>query len=338
MTTAVTANPAELRGKRLARIDWVTRRPEWMGKVADLSTFTGFALAISPHVTGRLFATACFLLLACGGQAVFGYAWNDVCDADVDVRAGKTRPRQELSKRIAFVALSFAAAAYVAAARLSPGLLAIAIAAIAVSWAYSGTPLRLKERGVLGLFAGAVAQRTLPGVFGAVAFDLSFPRAVPWLVWMTCWGLRGMVVHQVEDAENDRMSGLTTWAAGPKVQPRPRRLMAAVVPLEALSFVVAFVPLLGARSVLIAGGFALAGWLVLTAGMIQRFGRLNWFSFNQMPLESLYALFAPMVVAVALLRLGNWVAPAWVALDATLRTSLVGPKFQAFRQGVPYRD
>lgn len=323
MTTTAASRPATLAGKQLARIDWLTRLHHWLGKVADLSLFTGFALATSAHLTGRLFATACFFLLACGGQAVFGYAWNDVCDAEIDARVGKGRPSPTLSKRVARVALGFAAVGYVVAARLSPTLLALAFAAIAVSWAYSGSPIRLKERGALGLLGGAVAQRTVPAIFVLAALDVSLRHAVPWLVWMTCWGSRGMVVHQVIDAANDRLSGLTTWGAHPNVRPRPGLLLAVLVPIETASFVLALVPLLGATSVLIAGAVALAVWLLLTAGMLRRFGWPDWFSFRHMPLESLYAVFGPLVVAAALLRLGGWVAPVWVVLDAMLRMSPV---------------
>jgi hypothetical protein len=89
--------------------------------------------------------------------------------------------------------------------------------------------------------------------------------------------------------------------------------------------------------VLLAALGALAGWLLLTAGTIRRFGSSEWFSFRHMPLESLYAVFAPIVVAVALLRLGTWVAPAWVALDAMLRTSPIRRTFQEVRRafGLP---
>jgi hypothetical protein len=54
-----------------------------------------------------------------------------------------------------------------------------------------------------------------------------------------------------------------------------------------------------------------------------RSGELEWPSFRYVPLDELYGVFAPAVVAVALLQSGAWVAPAWIAVDATMRTTIL---------------
>lgn len=303
----------------------LTRRRHWRGKLADLALFAGFALAVQTRPTSQLFFTGCLFLSASAALAVFGYAWNDACDVEADREAGKDRPPRSQSRSTAFVALAFAAVCFAGASRLDAVLLALALAAVLLAWAYSGGPLRLKERRALGLLAGAIAQRTLPAVFVAVAFDLSVRHAVPWLVWMTCWGLRGMVVHQVQDAEGDRRTGLATWGARKQVPKESHRLIAVLLPVEAASLAVGLLPLLAPMSVRIGATAMLAAWTLFMAAALShlhaRSIRLDWLSFRYMPLEELYSVFAPVLVAVALVRSGGWVAPAWIALDATLRAS-----------------
>ncbi len=305
----------------MTALNRLTRYQHWQVKLADLSLFVGFALAVQPP-TSQLFLTGCLCLSACAALAVFGYAWNDVCDAGPDSQAGKDRPARSQSRAVALLALAVAVVSFAAAARLDTVLLALALVAVLLAWAYSGRPLRLKERGGLGLLAGAAAQRTLPAVFIAVAFDLSTLQTVPWLVWMTCWGLRGMVIHQAQDAEHDRLSGLATWGA--RAAPRePERLIALLVPIEATALVVALLPLLAHTSVRIGSVTLLAAWCLLVATALwqlhARSRRVEWISFRYMPLEELSSVVAPGVVALALVSSGGAAAIAWIVLDATVR-------------------
>lgn len=301
----------------------LTRYQHWQVKLADLSLFVGYALAVQLP-SSRLFLTGCLCLSACAALAVFGYAWNDACDAGPDSQAGKDRPVRSQSRAIALFALAVAIVFLAAVARVDALLLALAFAAVLLAWAYSGRPLRLKERGGLGLLAGALAQRTLPAVFIAVAFELSVLQTVPWLVWMTCWGLRGMVIHQAQDAEHDRLSGLATWGA--RAEPRePERLIAVLVPIEAAALVVALLPLVAQTSVRIGSITLLTVWSLFVAAALwqlhARSRRIDWLSFRYMPLEELSSVVAPGVVALALalVSTGGAAALAWVALDATVR-------------------
>jgi chlorophyll synthase len=308
------------------RIDRTARRRDWDAKIADLSLFVGFALAVSNATAGRL-ATGCLLLAASAALAAFGYAWNDVCDAGADERAGKGRPLPSESKSTALFALAVAVVLFAAAARLDPVLIAVAVGGVVLAWAYSAAPIRLKERGWLGLLGGAVAQRTVPAVFITIAFDISIRDGLPWLVWMTCWGLRGMITHQVRDADADRIARLRTWAAQASAKAMAYRLVALLLAAEASSFCLGLLPLLRHGSVLVAAVIALAAWLVLTAGVVAqartRPEPLDWFVFRRLPLADLYGVFAPLVVAVALLRLEVWPASAWVAVDALVRVPAV---------------
>ena len=242
----------------MTALNQLTRYQHWQVKLADLSLFVGFALAVQLPTSSAL-PHGLLCLSACAALAVFGYAWNDVCDAGPDSQAGKDRPARSRSRAVAL--LGARRRGRLLRGRCTPRHRAARarargrVAGVGVF----GAAARLKERGGLGLLAGAVAQRTLPAVFIAVAFDLSVLQTVPWLVWMTCWGLRGMVIHQAQDAEHDRLSGLATWGA--RAAPREaERLIAVLVPMEATALVVALLPLLAHTSVRIGSVTLLAAW------------------------------------------------------------------------------
>jgi hypothetical protein len=132
-----------------------------------------------------------------------------------------------------------------------------------------------------------------------------------------------MVIHQVQDAENDRVAGLATWGGREGARESSHRLVTVLVPLEAASIAIAFLPLLSDTTVLVIASFAVAGWLLLTAATVSEFharaARVDWLSFRYMPLADLYGTFAPVLVAAALLRSQVWIAPAWIAVDVVVR-------------------
>jgi hypothetical protein len=190
------------------------------------------------------------------------------------------------------------------------------------------------------LVTGALAQRALPAAFAAAALGVPARYAIPWLAWMTCWGLRGMILHQARDAVADRATGLATWGATHEdVVRRARGLMAVLVPLELASFVVAVMPLLADTEVLVAAIVALAGWTLLKAGTFARFHagsvRVDWLSARSMPFADIYAVFAPMLVAIALARSGGWAGWTWIALDLTVRLPALRNTWRRVRSLVP---
>jgi 4-hydroxybenzoate polyprenyltransferase len=308
------------------RVDQVARRRDWAPKIADLSLFVGFALAVSGPTPARLL-TACLFLAASAARTTFGYTWNDVCDAEADAKAGKRRPLRHHSMRTAVSALVVALVLYGAAARLDPALLAIALVAVVLGWSYSAPLTRLKERGWLGLLGATLAQWTVPSAFVAVAFHLSLRSAAPWIVWLTCWGLRGEITHQVRDADSDRVAGVRTWGTRDRSRRTAYRLVALFVLVEAAALGVALLPVVRQTTVLVIALVAFPGWVLLNVGVIAdvraRSDALEFIAFRRVPLADLYGVFAPLVVAVALLRLQVWPASAWVAVDAFVRVPIV---------------
>ena len=83
---------------------------------------------------------------------------------------------------------------------------------IVSSWSYSCLPLRLKERGILGLITASLAQRFFPvmlinSTIGSWSAALNLIAILSLLI-----GLRYICAHQIEDYENDLKSNTRTYA------------------------------------------------------------------------------------------------------------------------------
>jgi 1,4-dihydroxy-2-naphthoate octaprenyltransferase len=82
---------------------------------------------------------------------------------------------------------------------------------------YSVPPFRLKVRGIWGVLADASGAHLFPTLF-AVILLYHWHRTeapAPWTILVALWsfaaGIRGILWHQLEDAENDRKIGLRTF-------------------------------------------------------------------------------------------------------------------------------
>jgi 4-hydroxybenzoate polyprenyltransferase len=173
---------------------------------------------------------ALFLLFSLTGTA-YGYLVNDLADVELDRQAGKPN---------AFHGMSRARGGLVVAAVLGImilcGLPFVRQAGFAPLWiiwvltatSYSLPPLRLKERGALGLIATIAAQQPLPAAMSFAA--LGHPHAGGALVFIAYITLRGVssdVGHQMRDRERDEAAGANTFAV--------RRGRAAIARLYGLS-------------------------------------------------------------------------------------------------------
>jgi 4-hydroxybenzoate polyprenyltransferase len=93
---------------------------------------------------------------------------------------------------------------------------------------YSAPPFRLKVRGILGVLTDASGAHLFPTLFAVVlVYHWNRTEATAqWTILIALWsfaaGVRGILWHQLEDAVNDRMIGLRTfaWLHGTKAAER----------------------------------------------------------------------------------------------------------------------
>ncbi len=199
-------------------------RPLNLGYIRDVGLFLAFSLA---------------------GTA-YGYLVNDLADRELDRRAGKPNAFHQSSRgQIVAVMTGSVLLMTLLGAPFArhPGFIPLWSTWILATTAYSLPPLRLKERGAVGLATTIVAQQTLPAAMTVAA--LGAPplwSALPLLLYITLRGISSDVGHQMRDRARDRSAGARTFAVA-----RGHRVVARLyglnLELEALAFGAALVTL-----------------------------------------------------------------------------------------------
>lgn len=156
-----------------------------------------------------------FLLLSLAGTA-YGYLVNDWADLDLDRRAGKRNVFSGMGRAKGVSVLAVVLALVVALGLPfvhRPGFLPLWGAWWLLATFYSLPPVRLKERGGLGLAATILAQQPLPAAMAFAALGHLFTLGA--LAFITYIALRGIcsdVGHQMRDREKDAVAGARTFA------------------------------------------------------------------------------------------------------------------------------
>ena len=139
---------------------------------------------------------------------------------------------------------------------------------------YSAPPFRLKVRGIWGVLADASGAHLFSTLFAVVLlYHCNRTEGTQWTILIVLWsfaaGVRGILWHQLEDAVNDRKSGLRTFAClhGTKAAER-LGLLAFLLESAAFSLM-----LWSTRNALawlflvLYGTFALVRWRLLRIGL-----------------------------------------------------------------------
>lgn len=269
-----------------------------------------WATGTAPH---EAFAVLPLVLLCICSVAAYGHVINDWFDLDSDAASAKANTLEEVSLTaraglaVLFLASGFGAVLAIDGAAVLVWILAVNFLLPTI---YSVPPIRLKHRGVLGVASDALAAHFLPTLFVLVAFaDIAGAEltglAVPALVWASCLGLRGILIHQAIDRDADRAAGLETFATPRSRQAIRRIVVGLIVPLEAVgvaAFVVAL-PLFSAPLAFALGVFALGEMARVARGLkmpmvyLKEVGREKY-----VPLVSneLYEVWLPMALLLQL--------------------------------------
>jgi hypothetical protein len=111
---------------------------------------------------------------------------------------------------------------------------------------YSVPPFRWKTRGLLGLLANAAGDTFFPTLVAVLsAFQgARRPLEIGWVVaagaWALAYGLRGIVWHQLNDAEADRTTMVATFVQRHSPQVAIRLVLFVAFPLELVSLAALF--------------------------------------------------------------------------------------------------
>lgn len=219
-------------------------REWWEHKVAPVcGAFYGTLFLAGVPVSGSWVA-ALTLLLAIAAQATFVSVINDLSDREVDRLAGKAARNEGRQAPVVLLIISIAVGACVAFLWRERTML---LAVYACGWIafslYSIPPFRFKGRGLSGVLCDAGGAHLFPAltaVLSASEVHASEVRAA-WTVTIAVWafanGIRGILWHQLRDAEADRRTGVRTFVVrrGETVAVRVAAWLAFPVELVALS-------------------------------------------------------------------------------------------------------
>ncbi len=207
----------------------------------------------------------------------FGYLINDAADKELDARQGKSNAFEGLSRGQATLTVLFVLV--IAALFALPFYSNFLFTGLWLTWimmtsAYSVKPVRLKERGALGLFVVVLAQRVLPVLLVFMAFGYTnWLDVVVITFYIFLRGLVSDINHQLEDYHLDHQTATRTFAVttGEK---RTKALFYFVLELER---------------------FLLPVVLILMGLHLNRFGNVVWRPFWLMIIPSValyfYSLF-----------------------------------------------
>ena len=146
----------------------------------------------------------------------YGYLVNDLSDRDLDHAHGKTNTFENDSILIAtLVVLFFLLLSLVFASNFwgKQGFLALWLGWFLITTFYSLKPIRLKERGKVGLAFVVIAQRVLPTLIAFAAFGhWDVITVIVFTLYMLFRGLSSDINHQLEDYHKDVETATGTYA------------------------------------------------------------------------------------------------------------------------------
>lgn len=178
---------------------------------------TAFYISLAYDEFGARFVYDFFFLLAFAVlSAAYGFLVNDLGDYDADLQQGKPNAFAQLDRRGApFILGSVLALATLVSLRFwqRPWFLLLWILWLLDATFYSLPPLRLKERGVFGLWAPAMAQFILPTlIFFAALGHFGGMDMWAFALYVGAKGVSIALSQQLADLANDVQTHTITYA------------------------------------------------------------------------------------------------------------------------------
>ena len=209
-----------------------TRYSEWWEyKLVPLLVVGYSAIIINRFPIEKVALTLSIILLAIISGAIYVSVINDLTDINEDAIAGKNNRMAGISSsgRFAILFISIIIGLYFGY-KFYPDMLSIYLfcSAYLVFSLYSLPPIRLKKRGIWGVFCDAMGAHLFPALLMIthITFILGGKLNLIFLIatgiWAFCYGLRGILWHQFYDRDNDIKSNTNTFAS--KIEPKDFKL------------------------------------------------------------------------------------------------------------------
>ncbi|WP_316749116.1 UbiA family prenyltransferase [Pedobacter gandavensis] len=201
----------------------VIRSQEWWSYKLPPLLAIGYATALmSPVPLYKVALHLLFLLAALIVGAIYVSVINDITDLEEDLASGKSNRIQKVPVKIRWlIPVLCLSLGLMFGYFLYPDLLSCLL--YLLSWIvfslYSIKPIRLKNRGIWGVFADATGSHVFTSLLmvASVSYGTHQNLNLVWFIavagWSFCYGLRGILWHQFSDRENDLKVNLNTYAS-----------------------------------------------------------------------------------------------------------------------------
>lgn len=255
------------------------------------------------------------------------YVANDFADIEIDKKAGKKKVIAHLPKWGIWCSLILMAAVgnvpILVLANSKWGCILVIFATYFLGLAYSTLGIRFKERGVWGLIECSFAQRCMPllMIFFVVKLDLQLACMLAgWFTLSFIDGLRYIIIHQVNDIENDITSGVNTYVA--KKRYNFRRWILLMLISEIIITLVLLIPL-WIRKTILTTTFVIANIILELCIyiVIQKYaGKDLLLTFDSVPMEGFYNALFPILTGLSLVGSDfRWIIVVIALLIVSLR-------------------
>lgn len=206
----------------------VIRSQEWWTYKLPPLLAIGYATStLSSAPLYRISLQLLIILMSLVVGAVYVSVINDITDLEEDLASGKSNRIQHIPPRFRWlVPAACLLAGLIFEYHFYPDLLSCLL--YLCSWIvfslYSIKPFRLKNRGILGVFADACGSHFFTSLLMVSSVSYLTKQPVNWIwfvsvgVWSLCYGLRGILWHQFSDRDNDISVNLNTYAS--KIEPQ----------------------------------------------------------------------------------------------------------------------
>ena len=243
MSVAVLTPPLLSKAEKVVKL---IRSREWWDSKIPLALASVYALAWREKISLRDLWYPLLLLVSAGiASAIFASVFNDLLDQKEDCLAGKDTVVMSFSKAGKWLTLIL-----IELAMLGQTLLLLpyryAFYCFIGIWilytAYSLPPIRLKERGGLGVLCIAAGEHLLASLLGVALILEPSGKPIPifWtavlFVWCLTLGCRSILWHQLTDYENDRKTKTKTMSAKYDFETLRRLGERYLFPIEIASF------------------------------------------------------------------------------------------------------
>lgn len=206
----------------------IIRSQEWWAhKLPPLLAIAYATVLMSPVTLYRVAIWSIFLLSSLVVGAIYVSVINDITDLEEDLASGKSNRVQQIPKQYRWIIPGVCVLlGFVFGYFIYPDILSCFL--YLLSWIvfslYSIKPIRLKNRGILGVLADGCGSHVFTSLLMVASMSYMTNQQIDWVwftavgIWALTYGLRGILWHQFADRENDLKVNLHTYAS--KINPK----------------------------------------------------------------------------------------------------------------------